>query len=76
MRANVTPAAEGLDRRSSVVTEALRMPKAGVPSDDEGFELMEGEIAPMRAKIRVLGSIQVRASNCAHAPPLNLCDSA
>jgi Uma2 family endonuclease len=42
MRANVTRAAEGFDRRSFTVAEILRMQDAGIISDDENFELIEG----------------------------------
>ena len=50
MRANVTRAAEGFDRRSFTVAEILRMQDAGIVSEDENFELIEGEIVPMQAK--------------------------
>src|SRR5208337_1834081 len=50
MRANVTRAAEGFDRRSFTVAEILRMQDAGIISDEENFELIEGEIVPMHAK--------------------------
>jgi len=50
MSANVTRAAEGFDRRSFTVAEILRMQDAGVISEDENFELIEGEIVPMQAK--------------------------
>ena len=50
MRANVTRAAEGFDRRSFTVDEVLRMQDAGIIADDEHFELIEGEIVPMPAK--------------------------
>jgi Uma2 family endonuclease len=50
MRANVTRAAEGFDRRSFTVAEILRMQDAGIISDEENFELIEGEIVPMQAK--------------------------
>ena len=53
MRANVTRAAEGFDRRSFTVAEILRMQDAGILSDDENFELIEGEIVPMQAKTHV-----------------------
>ncbi len=73
----MTRAAEGFDHGSSVVTEALRMPNAGVPSDDEVFELMEGEIAPMQAKSHVRESNKSGLTIAvAHALPLNVCDSA
>jgi Uma2 family endonuclease len=53
MRANVTRAAEGFDRRSFTVDEILRMQAAGIISEDENFELIEGEIVPMPAKTHV-----------------------
>ncbi len=53
MRANVTRAAEGFDRRAFTVDEILRMQDAGIISEDENFELIEGEIVPMQAKTHV-----------------------
>ena len=53
MRANVTRAAEGFDRRSFTVAEILRMQDAGIISEDENFELIEGEIVPMQAKTHI-----------------------
>ena len=53
MRANVTRAAEGFDRRSFTVDELLRMQDAGVIAEDENFELIEGESVPMQAKTHV-----------------------
>src|SRR5271166_4286163 len=53
MRANVTRAAEGFDRRSFTVAEILRMQNAGIISEDEDFELIEGEIVPMHAKTHI-----------------------
>jgi Uma2 family endonuclease len=53
MRTNVTRAAEGFDRRSFTVAEILRMQDAGIISDDETFELIEGEIVPMQAKTHI-----------------------
>src|ERR1700679_2341574 len=53
MRASVTRAAEGFDRRSFTVKEVLRMQEAGIISDEENFELIEGEIVPMQAKTHV-----------------------
>jgi Uma2 family endonuclease len=50
MRASVTRAAEGFDRRSFTVDEILRMQETGIISEDENFELIEGEIVPMQAK--------------------------
>jgi len=53
MRANVTRAAEGFDRRSFTVAEILRMQEVGIISEEENFELIEGEIVPMQAKSHV-----------------------
>ena len=53
MRANVTRAAEGFDRRSFTVAEILRMQDAGIIAEDENFELIEGEIVPTPAKTHV-----------------------
>ena len=53
MRASVTRAAEGFDRRSFTVDEVLRMQEAGIIADDENFELIEGEIVPMQAKTHI-----------------------
>lgn len=53
MRASVTRAAEGFDRRAFTVDEILRMQAAGIISEDENFELIEGEIVPMQAKSHV-----------------------
>lgn len=50
MRASVTRAAEGFERRAFTVDEILRMQDAGIISEDENFELIEGEIVPMQAK--------------------------
>jgi Uma2 family endonuclease len=50
MRGQVTRAAEGFDRRAFTVAEILRMQDAGIISEDENFELIEGEIVPMQAK--------------------------
>ena len=49
----VTRAAEGFDRRAFTVAEVLRMQDAGVISEDENFELIEGEIVPTEAKTHV-----------------------
>src|SRR5271169_1814900 len=53
MRANVTRGAEGFDRRSFTVAEILRMQDAGIISENENFELIEGEIVPMQAQTHV-----------------------
>src|SRR5271154_488818 len=53
MRGIVTRAAEGFDRRAFTVDEVLRMQEAGIISEDENFELIEGEIVPMQAKTHV-----------------------
>ena len=46
----VTRAAEGFDRRAFTVSEVLRMQDAGIISENENFELIEGEIVPMQAR--------------------------
>jgi Uma2 family endonuclease len=46
----VTRAAEGFDRRAFTVSEVLRMQEAGIISEDENFELIEGEIVPAQAR--------------------------
>jgi Uma2 family endonuclease len=53
MRGSVTRAAEGFDRRAFTVDEILRMQEAGIISEDENFELIEGEIVPTQAKTHV-----------------------
>ncbi len=53
MRTQVTRAAEGFDRRSFTVAEILRMQGAGIISEEENFELIEGEIVPIQAKTHV-----------------------
>src|ERR1700720_4553525 len=53
MRGSVTRAAEGFDRRAFTVDEVLRMQEVGIISEDENFELIEGEIVPMQAKTHV-----------------------
>ena len=53
MRTDVTRAAEGFDRRSFTVAEILRMQDAGIISEEENFELIEGEIVPMQAKTHI-----------------------
>lgn len=53
MTASVTQSAEGFPRRAFTVDEVLRMQEAGIISDDENFELIEGEIVPMQAKTHV-----------------------
>jgi Uma2 family endonuclease len=53
MRASVTRAAEGFDRRSFTVDAGRRMQEAGIISEDENFELSDGEIVPKQAKTNV-----------------------
>ena len=53
MTTSVTRAAEGFDRRAFTVQEILRMQEAGIISEDENFELIEGEIVPLQAKTHV-----------------------
>jgi Uma2 family endonuclease len=50
---STTRGAEGFDRRAFTVDEILRMQEAGIISDDENFELIDGEIVPMQAKTHV-----------------------
>jgi Uma2 family endonuclease len=64
MRANVTRAAEGFDRRSFTVAEILRMQDAGIISDDENFELIEGEIVPMQPTTHVHEPIKSALTIC------------
>ena len=52
MRA-VTRAAERFDRRAFTVSEVLRMQKAGIISEEENFELIEGELVPLQAKSHI-----------------------
>lgn len=73
MRASVTRAAEGFDRRAFTVDEILRMQEAGIISDDENFELIEGEIVPMQAKTHVHELIKsALGMELARALPSNL----
>ena len=53
MTTSVTRAAEGFDRRAFTVREILRMQEAGIISEAENFELIEGEIVPMQPKKHV-----------------------
>ena len=62
MRGSVTRAAEGFDRRAFTVDEVLRMQEAGIISEDENFELIEGEIVPMQAKTHGTGYANSGAS--------------
>ena len=66
MKATVTRAAEGFDRRSFTVAEVLRMQETGIISDDENFELIEGEIVPMQAKTHVHELIKSKAGAWEH----------
>lgn len=50
MKSSLTRAAEGFDRRAFTAPGVVRMQEAGVISEDENFELIEGEIAPTQAK--------------------------
>ena len=51
MRGSVTRAAEGFDRRAFTVAEVLRMQEAGIISEDENFELIEGEMNALRLSL-------------------------
>jgi Uma2 family endonuclease len=59
--------AQGLDRRSFTVDDILRMQEAGIISEDENFELIEGEIVPMQTKPHMHELIK-SALNLAIAP--------
>jgi Uma2 family endonuclease len=73
MRANVTRAAEGFDRRSFTVAEILLMQDAGIIAEDENFELIEGEIVPMQAKSHVHERIKIALNIAiARALPVHL----
>jgi hypothetical protein len=73
MKANVTRAAEGFDRRCFTVAEILRMQDAGIISHDENFELIEGEIVPTQAKTHVHELIKSALTlDVARAVPDNL----
>lgn len=50
MPSATTKAAEGYDRRAFTVDEIIAMQDAGIISEDENFELIEGEIVPMGPK--------------------------
>lgn len=50
MNVAVTRAAEGFPRRAFTVDDISRMIDAGVISEDERFELIEGEIVMMASK--------------------------
>jgi Uma2 family endonuclease len=50
MQSTVTRAAEGYSRRAFTCDEIIAMQDAGIISEDENFELIEGEIVPMGPK--------------------------
>jgi Uma2 family endonuclease len=50
MPSATTKAAEGYGRRAFTVDEIVAMQDAGIISEDENFELIEGEIVPMGPK--------------------------
>jgi len=50
MPSKLTRAAEGFSRRAFTVDEIIAMQDAGIISEDENFELIEGEIVPMGPK--------------------------
>ena len=66
---SVGAAAEGFDRRSFTVDEILAVRKPGIISEEENFELIEGEIVPMQAKTHVHELLK-SALNLAIARPL------
>ena len=51
MNIPVTTAAEGFPRRAFTVDDISRMIEAGIIGEDEKFELIEGEIVMMAAKV-------------------------
>jgi len=51
MNIAVTTAAEGFPRRAFTVEDISRMIEAGIIGEDEKFELIEGEIVMMAAKV-------------------------
>ncbi len=50
MAATLTRAADGFARRAFTVDEIMAMQAAGIISEEENFELIEGEIVPMGPK--------------------------
>lgn len=50
MPSALTRAAEGFSRRAFTVDEIIAMQDAGIISEEENFELIEGEIVPMGPK--------------------------
>jgi Uma2 family endonuclease len=50
MPSTITKAAEGYPRRAFTVDEIIAMQDAGIISEEENFELIEGEIVPMGPK--------------------------
>ena len=69
MRSHVTRAAEGFDRRSFTVAEILRMQDAGIVSEEENFELIEGSRGIKLEEVRgtdILVAIEVAATNLAY----------
>lgn len=50
MNVFVTRAAEGFARRAFTVEEIRRMVEAGIISEDENFELIDGDVVPMSPK--------------------------
>ncbi len=50
MQSTLTRAAEGYSRRAFTCDEIIAMQDAGIISEDENFELIEGEIVPKAPK--------------------------
>jgi Uma2 family endonuclease len=73
MPSAMTKAAEGYNRRAFTVDEIVAMQDAGIISEDENFELIEGEIVPMGPKYSAherIKSKMVMALSRACPPPL------
>lgn len=67
MNVMLTRGAEGLGRRRFTVQDIWRMIDAGIISEDENFELVEGEIVPMSPKYHAHEHVK-SALNLAVAP--------
>jgi Uma2 family endonuclease len=75
MPAAVTRAAEGFFRRAFTVDEIIAMQDAGIISEDENFELIEGEIVPTGPKYsahELIKSEFLRALSRASPPELRV----
>jgi hypothetical protein len=65
MRANVTRAAEGFNCCCLTADEILGLQDAGIISENENFELIEGEIVSMLARPPVQELVALRGSDAA-----------